>query len=153
MLILIQCLVFFLRMIIRWRVFLCWATRSPSPPSLKTSTRNMSSNCISSPTSTISDRRASTLLRGTVWSSGCTITSRVESWYSEGWTKNLFSGRRWMEVIRSATVSSSSARVRNDKESHPLWVGSSCLNTHWSPSGGISPPTSPLRLFVFLFYT
>ena len=56
---------FLLRMIIHWPAFLCWVTRSPSPRSLKTSTRTTSSNCISSPTSTISDQRANTLLRGT----------------------------------------------------------------------------------------
>ncbi|XP_056285140.1 FERM, ARHGEF and pleckstrin domain-containing protein 1 isoform X3 [Pseudoliparis swirei] len=35
-------------------------------------------------------------------------------------SESEYTFERWMEVIRSATVSSSSARVRNDKESHPL---------------------------------
>lgn len=51
-------------MIIHWPAFRCWVTQSPSPQSLKTSTRTTSSNYISSPTFIISDRRANTLLRG-----------------------------------------------------------------------------------------
>ncbi|TNN54519.1 FERM, RhoGEF and pleckstrin domain-containing protein 1 [Liparis tanakae] len=35
-------------------------------------------------------------------------------------SESEYTFERWMEVIRSATVSSSSARVRKDKESHPL---------------------------------
>lgn len=60
----LSCVVF-LRMIILWPAFPCWVTQSPSPQSPKTFTRTTSSNCISSPTSTISDRRVNTLLRGT----------------------------------------------------------------------------------------
>lgn len=55
----------FLRMIILWPAFLCWATRSPSPRTLKTFTRTTSSSCISSPTSIISEQRVNTRLRGT----------------------------------------------------------------------------------------
>ncbi|XP_031661792.1 FERM, ARHGEF and pleckstrin domain-containing protein 1-like isoform X1 [Oncorhynchus kisutch] len=51
-------------MTIHWPVSPCWATLSPSPLSLKTSTKTMSSNCISNPTSTTSDLRASTTLTG-----------------------------------------------------------------------------------------
>lgn len=113
-------------MIIHWPAFLCWVTQSPSPQSLKTSTRTTSSNCISSPTSTISDRRVNTLLRGTesnlpvahvlnvfavFLSPGCQRTD-----------KEPLSAHRWMEVIRSATVPSGGARVLNSKESHPHWV-------------------------------
>ena len=53
-----------LRMIILWPAFLCLVTRSPSPPTVRTYTRTTSSNCISSPTSTISDQRANTLSTG-----------------------------------------------------------------------------------------
>lgn len=119
-------------MIIHWPAFLCWVTQSPSPQSLKTSTRTTSSNCISSPTSTISDRRVNTLLRGTesnrpdahvlnvfavLLSPGCQRTD-----------KEPLSVHRWMEVIRSATVPSGGARVLNSKESHPHWVGSPCFH-------------------------
>lgn len=45
------------------------------------------------------------------------------SWVSEGYMKS-FLARRWMEVIRSATLSSSGARGLNNKESRPVWVGS-----------------------------
>lgn len=51
-------------MTIHWPASLCWVTQSPSHQSPKTSTRTTSSNCISSPTSIISDRRANTLSRG-----------------------------------------------------------------------------------------
>lgn len=52
------------RMIIPWPAFLCWVTPLASPQTLRTSTRTTSSNCISSPTSTTSDQRANTHLRG-----------------------------------------------------------------------------------------
>lgn len=56
------------RMTTLWQASLCWATLSPSHRSQKTSTRITSSNSTSSLTSTTSDQRASTPLRG-----GCTV--------------------------------------------------------------------------------
>lgn len=53
------------RTTILWQAFLCWATPSPSPWSQKTSTKITSLNFTSNPTSTTSDQRASTLLKGT----------------------------------------------------------------------------------------
>lgn len=53
------------RMIIPWPAFHCWVTLSASPQTLRTSTRTTYLNCISSPTSTTSDQRANTRLRGT----------------------------------------------------------------------------------------
>lgn len=52
-----------------------------------------------------------------------------------------FFSRRWMEVIRSATLSSSGARGLNNKESRPHWFG--------SPYLGFCP-TGPS---AFYFYT
>lgn len=52
-------------MIIPWPAFLCWVTLSAFPQTLRTSTRTTSSSCISSPTSTTSDQRVNTRLRGT----------------------------------------------------------------------------------------
>lgn len=52
------------RMTTLWQASLCWATLSPSHRSQKTSTRTTSSNSTSSLTSTTSDQRASTPLRG-----------------------------------------------------------------------------------------
>lgn len=52
-------------MITLWPAFLCWVTRSPSPPTTKTSIKTTSSSCISSPTSTTSDQRVNIRLRGT----------------------------------------------------------------------------------------
>ncbi len=137
----------FLRTIIHWPAFLCWVTRSPSPQSPKTSTKTTSSNCISSLTSTISDRRVNTLLRGTdahllnifgvLWGPWC-----------QRFDQKPPSACRWMEVIRSATVPSSGARVLNHKESHPHWVGSPGFHSP-SPSGGICPSCPRLESLLF----
>ena len=54
------------RMIIHLPVFLYWDIQSQCPQIQRTSIRTMSSNCISSPTSTISDLRVNTHLKGTV---------------------------------------------------------------------------------------
>lgn len=148
-------LIFFFRMIILWPAFLFWATRSPFPQSLKISTRTTSSNCISSPTSTISDRRVNTLLRGKECDHPdarlLDVFAVLLSPGRQRIDKKPFSARRWMEVIRSATIPSSGARVLNSKESHPHWVGSPCFHT-LSPSGDICPSCPP-RLSAFLFYT
>lgn len=71
------------RTIIHLPAFLCWVTPSPSRQSLKTSTRTMSLNCISSPTSTTSDRRVNTLLKGGWRSSAVQRSPPVELAY---WT-------------------------------------------------------------------
>lgn len=78
---------------------------------------------------------------------GCTLTKRicsfVHSRMSEKFkidSKNVFCARRWMEVIRSATIPSSVARVLNNKESHPHW---SRLTHTPSPLGGVCPSCPP----------
>ena len=140
-------------MIIHWPAFLCWVTQSPSPKTLKTSTRTTSSNCISSPTSTISDRRANTLLRGMLLynHSDAHLLNIFPVMLSPGIERtdeNPFSSRRWMEVIRSATVPTGGSRVPNSKESHPLWDGSPCLKKQQILRVSSAPPR-PL-CFYFL---
>lgn len=109
-------------MIIHWPAFPCWATPSPSPQSLKTSTKITSSNCISSPTSTISDRRVNTRSKGKQPHHTNPFSEIV--FFSFLCFISFFLSRRWMEVIRSATVPSGRARVPNSKESHAHWAGS-----------------------------
>lgn len=52
------------RTVTPWPVYRCWATHSPSPQSLRTSTRTMCSSCTSSPTCTTSGLKANTHLKG-----------------------------------------------------------------------------------------
>lgn len=139
-------------MTIHWPAFLCWVTQSPSPQSLKTSTRTTFSNCISSPMSTISDRRVNTLLRGTDCNHPDPQFLKVFAVLDvRGLIKKPFYARRWMEVIRSATVPSSGTRVLNSKESHTHWVDSPCFHAMSPPRG--TCPSCPPRLFAFLLYT
>lgn len=122
-------------MIIHWPAFLCWVTQSPSPQSLKTSTRTTSSNCISSPIFTISDRRVNILLTGTD-AHVLNVFAAMLIHNCQRIYKKYCIAHRWMEVIRSATVPSSGTRVLNNKKPYPLWVGRLCFHVP-SPSGGI----------------
>lgn len=118
-----------------WPASPCWATLSPSRPSRRTSTKTTSSNSTLNPTSTTSDRRASTPLKGTVnsdRSSKCIYVCLIHRIFGAGAEKNIqlnidllddghiwnqicancclftcFPASRWMEVIRSATCSAS----------------------------------------------
>lgn len=140
-----------LRMIIHWPAFPCWVTQSPSPQSLKTSTRTMSSSCISSPTSTTSDRRANTLLRGTrAHMRNISICSCVESLVSEGWSRRVClpaGGWKWSAVPQSlpgALVSwTTKSPTLTESTLVLLWAS---LRWHLQP-----PP--PNQDFAFLFYT
>lgn len=75
-----------------WPASPCWATLSPSHPSRRTSTKTTSSNSTLNPTSTTSDRRASTPLKGTVnsdRSSKCIYVYLIHHIFGAGAGKNI----------------------------------------------------------------
>lgn len=147
----LSCVVF-LRMIILWPAFPCWVTQSPSPQSPKTFTRTTSSNCISSPTSTISDRRVNTLLRGTdahvlsifavMLSPGCQrIDKKSLSLPAGGWRS-------------SAVPQSPPAAVVSWTTKSPILTELAHLvSTHRLPLVASAIPPPPPGLSAFLFYT
>lgn len=135
-------------MIIHWPAFLCWVTQSPSPQSLKTSTRTTSSNCISSPIFTIFDQRVNTLLRGTDAHVLNVFAAMLNHDFQKIYKKCCVA-YRWMEVIRSATVPSSGTCVLNNREPLPHWVGRTvfpcAVSLRWH-----LPVLFPRRCFSFL---